>query len=128
MCLCINVRLFLYRSAPRHPPLCGYAANLCSRPDHICKLYPAPILSDSCSGNESLAVVLSTHDNPYSNHMNIAVSFQVGDAQLIAFIREAVATGLAELSMAVGPELAPAEAFEDIDFETICGELGHALG
>jgi hypothetical protein len=45
--------------------------------------------------------------------MNIAVSFQVGDAQLIAFICEAVATGLAELAMAVAPELGPAEAFEE---------------
>jgi hypothetical protein len=60
--------------------------------------------------------------------MNIAVSFQVGDAQLIAFICEAVATGLAELAMAVAPELGLAEAFEDIDFETICRELGDALG
>lgn len=26
------------------PRTCGYAANLCSGPDHICKLYPARLL------------------------------------------------------------------------------------
>jgi hypothetical protein len=61
-------------------------------------------------------------------HKDIGVSFIVGDASLVEFICNFVADDLTEFAMAITPELTGPEASKDFEFESLCQQLGQALG
>ncbi|KAL1607616.1 hypothetical protein SLS60_002550 [Paraconiothyrium brasiliense] len=97
--------------SPPPPPECHYKATICSGPDHI-----TPIL-----GN--------TRNGPYANHMNIQLSYEIGgDAAFNEFICEVVIDGLTALAMAVAPELAGAELWEDLELQAVCEGLAEEIG
>ena len=65
----------------------------------------------------------------YDNHMNIQLEWKLdGNSAFNEFICEAVVTGLTAVAMAVAPELASVELFEDIEFEALCADMAHRLG
>ena len=56
--------------------------------------------------------------------MNIQLSQQLEiESDWKTFICDLIIDGLTAAAAAVAPELAPAELFEDVDFNAACGEL-----
>jgi hypothetical protein len=86
------------------PPVekCHYSGTICSGPNHI-------------------SVVWGGNGNPYENHMNIGVAEELdGSSAWNEFICDLIIDGITALAMEVAPELAGAELFEGIEFESLC--------
>ncbi|KAF2795961.1 hypothetical protein K505DRAFT_359715 [Melanomma pulvis-pyrius CBS 109.77] len=98
--------------SPPPPPECKYTATICAGPDHI-----NPILGNVRNG-------------PYANHMNIQLEFELGhgNSAFDEFICELIVDGLTALAMAVAPELAGVDAWEDIELQALCAELAEHIG
>lgn len=62
--------------------------------------------------------------------MDIQVEFEMshGTSLFNEFICELIVDGLTALAMAVAPELAGAEVWEDLELETLCHEAAEHIG
>lgn len=62
--------------------------------------------------------------------MNIQLSFELGHgtSAFNEFICEIIVDGLTALAMAVAPELAGAEVWEDIELQAMCAEMAEQIG
>lgn len=72
---------------------------------------------------EFIGVDLAGANGPYSNHLGIAVTFELesgGGPAFNEFICDLIIEGLGVLTMAVAPELAPEEFLTDEELLTIC--------
>lgn len=89
------------------PDACHSDMNICNGPDHISMLSPECRLGNSLTS--FTGVELAGSEGPYTNHMNIHVSFEIGngkDSAFNEFICEMIIDGLAALVNVVAPELA----------------------
>jgi hypothetical protein len=62
--------------------------------------------------------------------MNIQLSYEIGHgtSAFDEFICELIVDGLTALAMAVAPELAGAEVWEDIELQALCADLAEHIG
>ena len=60
--------------------------------------------------------------------MDIGVSFTIGDARAVEFICNIATEGLTELGMVISTDLAGLEAFKEFALESMCQQLGQAIG
>jgi hypothetical protein len=67
---------------------------------------------------------------PYANHMNIQLSYEIGHgtSAFNEFFCELIVDGLTALAIALAPELAGVEVWEDIELQALCAELGEQIG
>jgi hypothetical protein len=72
----------------------------------------------------------NSRNGPYANHMNIQLSFEIGhgNSAFNEFVCEMIVDGLTALALAVAPELAGAEVWEDIELQALCAELAEQIG
>jgi hypothetical protein len=75
-------------------------------------------------------VLGNTRNGPYANHMNIQLSYEVGhgDSAFNEFICEVIVDGFTALALAIAPELAGAEVWEDIELQALCADLAEHIG
>ena len=62
--------------------------------------------------------------------MNIQLSYEIGQgtSAFDEFTCELIVDGLTALAMAVAPELAGAEVWEDVELQAECADLGEQIG
>ncbi|KAI1662952.1 hypothetical protein F4813DRAFT_395003 [Daldinia decipiens] len=75
-----------------------------------------------CAGPEVVTAIMGTSENPYMNHMQIKFELVSDnkDSAFAEFVCHLVIDAISDLSMAVMPELAPAELFEQLELESLC--------
>lgn len=83
------------------PTVCHYKAVMCQAPD-------------------SITVVSGSKDDPYANHLNIAVTLDKTDD---GFDCEGIAAGLTAAMALLAPELLEEDALEGVELEALCGVL-----
>ncbi|EKG22419.1 hypothetical protein MPH_00153 [Macrophomina phaseolina MS6] len=137
------------------PDACHGDMNICNGPDHISKFLSPPCSFVSYLPRLSFVlsffwevlyevqdwltsiwqgVELAGSDGPYTNHMNVRVSFEIGDGKHSAFnefICEMVIEGLAMTVNALAPELAAvdwisADELQEIVLHTVNGPFALA--
>ncbi|KAI1761293.1 hypothetical protein GGR53DRAFT_506076 [Hypoxylon sp. FL1150] len=91
---------------------CGDDGMECHYKGHICK---APDL---------ISVVMGEDNNPYANHIEIGVKLAGDDSGIDKAVCEVLVDGLTAAAMALVPELIPADAAEEIEFQALCGDMG----
>ncbi|KAK6070375.1 hypothetical protein SCUP234_10245 [Seiridium cupressi] len=79
-------------------------------------------LHDFCQ-NPSSSIVMSDGENPYANLLEIQIDFETGGNGVAQVLCEMLVQGLTDAAIALAPELAPEEITEELEFDTVCGEL-----
>ncbi|XXH00074.1 hypothetical protein Hte_006416 [Hypoxylon texense] len=77
-----------------------------------------------CKAPDLISVVMSDGKDPYANRIDIGIRLAADDSGTDQLICEVLVEGLTAAAMALAPELAPADAAEDMEFQTLCGDLG----
>ncbi|KAF1969178.1 hypothetical protein BU23DRAFT_571747 [Bimuria novae-zelandiae CBS 107.79] len=81
-------------------------------------------LLPSCAGPDHITSIFGQSTDPYANHMNIGLKFELHQGSPFnAFICELVVDGLTAIAMAAAPELAGAEVWQDIELQALCEGL-----
>lgn len=72
----------------------------------------------------------NSRNGPYANHLNIQLSYQIGHgtSAFNEFACELIVDGLTALALAVAPELAGAEVWEDIELQALCTDIAEHIG
>ncbi|KAI0849908.1 hypothetical protein F5Y00DRAFT_261014 [Daldinia vernicosa] len=75
-----------------------------------------------CAGPEVVTAIMGTLEDPYMNYMQIKFELVSDnkDSAFAEFVCDLVIDSITDLSMAVMPELAPAELFEQLELESLC--------
>jgi hypothetical protein len=72
----------------------------------------------------------NTQNGPYANHMNIQLQYTMGhgDSAFNEFICEIIVDGLTALALAIAPELAGYDIWEEIELQAMCADLAEHIG
>ena len=89
------------------PTLCTYTTTICAGPNGIHSNF------ESAAGN------------PYANFMDIDLTWKLDGDPLVEFFCDLLVETISEAAVAVAPELAEADLFADIEFETLCADLAN---
>ncbi|KAK9419941.1 putative SGNH hydrolase-type esterase domain-containing protein [Seiridium unicorne] len=76
-----------------------------------------------CKAPETTTVIMSDGKDPYANLLEIQVDFDTGGNDFAKVLCEMLVQGLTDAAIALAPEFAPEDIAEELDFETMCGEL-----
>ena len=94
----------------------GCVFSVCPDPIENCE-YEATL----CAGPNLINPVYSGSQGPYTNHMEITITFELeGSSDFATFLCELIGDAVTAIAMGIAPEFAEAEIWEDVEFQAAC--------